>query len=84
MQLMKDYDVTIQYHPGKANVVADVLSQKSISMGSLSFLRVSRWPLVRQFQTIASQSMQFGVSDRGGVLSCVEVKPTFLDQIKVK
>ena len=26
---MKDCDIIIQYHPGKANVVADALSQKS-------------------------------------------------------
>lgn len=27
--MIKDYDVGINYHPGKANVVADVLSWKS-------------------------------------------------------
>ncbi|GKG49181.1 hypothetical protein Tco_0515633, partial [Tanacetum coccineum] len=27
--LLKDYDTNIQYHPSKANVVADALSQKS-------------------------------------------------------
>ena len=25
LELTKDYDITIQYHPGKANVVADAL-----------------------------------------------------------
>ena len=30
MELIKDYDCVIDYHPGKANVVADDLSRKSI------------------------------------------------------
>nr|XP_009799734.1 PREDICTED: uncharacterized protein LOC104245771 [Nicotiana sylvestris] len=34
MELLKDYDCSISYHPRKANVVADALSRKSI--GSLA------------------------------------------------
>jgi hypothetical protein len=29
LELIKDYDLEVHYHPGKANVVADALSQKS-------------------------------------------------------
>ena len=29
LELIKDYDLEVHYHPSKANVVADALSQKS-------------------------------------------------------
>jgi hypothetical protein len=29
LELIKDYDMSLQYHPGKANVVGDALSHKS-------------------------------------------------------
>ena len=38
MDLIKDYDVTIQYHQMKVNVVVDALSQKTVIMGSLAYL----------------------------------------------
>ncbi|XP_075524554.1 uncharacterized protein LOC142556956 [Primulina tabacum] len=36
LELVKDYDCTISYHPGKANVVTDALSRKSgLQLGSM-------------------------------------------------
>ena len=35
LELFKDYDFVIDYHPGKANVVADALSRKMIYSLSL-------------------------------------------------
>ena len=49
IELLKDYDMTIQHNPGKANVVANALSGKEVSMRSLAYLRVSRRPLAREF-----------------------------------
>ena len=35
LELFKDYDYIVDYHPGKTNVVADALSRKIISVLSL-------------------------------------------------
>nr|GFD39972.1 retrotransposon protein, putative, Ty3-gypsy subclass [Tanacetum cinerariifolium] len=37
LELLKDYDTNIQYHLGKANVVADALSQKSGMIACFNF-----------------------------------------------
>ena len=37
MELLNDYDCIIDYHSGKANVVADALSRKST--GSLAYMQ---------------------------------------------
>ena len=35
LELFKDYDCIVDYHPGKANVVADALSKKTVVALSL-------------------------------------------------
>ena len=59
MVLLKDYDVNIQYHPGKANVLEDVVSRKAINRGSLAYLSVTKRPLAKEIQTLESKFMQF-------------------------
>ena len=82
MELLKDYDITILYHPGKANVVADALSRKAGSMGSLAYLQASRRPLAREVQTLANDFMRLEVNEKGGLLASVEARSSFLDKIK--
>jgi hypothetical protein len=38
LELIKDYDLEIHYHPGKANVVADALIRKLFGMKGINFL----------------------------------------------
>ena len=84
MELLKDYDITILYHPGKAYVIADALSRKAGSMGSLAHLQVSRRPLAREVQTLANDLMRLEINEKEGLFACVEARSSFLDEIKGK
>ncbi|XP_070017552.1 uncharacterized protein [Nicotiana sylvestris] len=52
IELLKNYDINVLYHPGKANVVADALSRKS--MGSLAHLETYQRPLAKEVHRLAS------------------------------
>ena len=40
MEFLKDYEFELQYHPGKANVVADALSRKSLHVSSMMIIEL--------------------------------------------
>src|ERR1044072_4004352 len=50
LEFLKDYDFSLNYHPGKANVVVDALSKKSLHM---SMLMVRELDLVEQFRGLS-------------------------------
>ncbi|CAM8905312.1 unnamed protein product [Rhodiola kirilowii] len=63
MELVKDYDCTISYHPGKANVVADALSRKS--MGSLAHIPDTKRKLARDLSQLQDSGVSLRVSEKG-------------------
>nr|AAT77831.1 putative pol polyprotein [Oryza sativa Japonica Group] len=74
LELIKDYDVGIHYHPGKANVVADALSRKS----HCNTLGVRGIPPELNQQM---EALNLSIVGRG-FLATLEAKPTLLDQIR--
>ena len=74
LELIKDYDCTISYHPYKVNVVADALSQKyfgSISLSPLKFLIELR-----------ARNFCFTNDSNGSVMAYLQVKSILLEQVK--
>ena len=74
LELIKDYELEIHYHPGKANVVADALSQKS----HVNMLLATELPpeLLVEFEHL---NLGFVANTHGTAL---EVEPTLEQDIQ--
>ena len=49
MDFLKDYEFDLNYHPGKANVVADTYSKKSLNA---SWMMIKETKLIESFQNL--------------------------------
>jgi hypothetical protein len=74
LELIKDYELKIHYHPGKANVVANALSRKS--QVNMMVAHPMPYELAKEFDRL---SLGFLNSMRGVI---VELEPTLEREIK--
>ena len=77
LELIKDYYYTIEYHPGKANVVADALSRRPKS--SLSHMRSGYLPLLVDLRALG---VILEVEDSAALLATFHVRPILVDRIQ--
>ncbi|WMV25171.1 hypothetical protein MTR67_018556, partial [Solanum verrucosum] len=82
LELLKDYDVSILYHPNKANVVADALSR--LSMGSVSHIEDNKKELVRVVHRLARLGVQLVDYTKGGVMVHNGWESSFVTNLKAR
>ena len=75
MELLKDYDCDILYHPGKANRVADALSRKS----SIAQLMIKEWTLLEK---VRDSEFKFEVSRVSSLLATLRIEPEIQSKVK--
>src|SRR5262249_20210880 len=80
VELLKDYDCQILYHPGKANVVADALSKKL--MGSLNHISEQKRELVKEMNELFNMGLQMEIAESQILIAQFQVKPRLIDEIK--
>ena len=77
LELINDYDCYIEYHPGKANVVADALSRKSSRQ--LAYMLTTQKEI---FSDLQRMGIEFIIKGSSTCFSTLVVKPTLLEKIK--
>ena len=75
MEFLEDYEFTLHCHPGKANVVADVLSRKS--RGVLVSIASWEW---RMLETMGQFGLQYSEQTQGTLGSLVAT-PSLLSRV---
>ena len=80
IELLKDYDCQILYHPGKANVVADALSRKS--MGSLAHVAEQKKEMVKELSKLFSEGLSLEMLETQPMIAQFRVRSKLIDEIR--
>lgn len=75
MDLLKNFDYRIKYHPRRKNVVANALSRKSTEV--LAHLMVSDWCLREAMQRLCIQE-----GDNGRYVASLRAQPILVQKIR--
>ena len=79
LELLKDYDVEILYHLGKANVVADALSRKKTY--GMDTLLIGQKRLLEDLVKLEVEVITERVE---AWIASLRLQPTFLEQVKIR
>ena len=77
LELIKDYGCLINYHPGKANVVADALSRKSSDF--LAALLTTQKEIIKDLERMG---IEIVMGDSQVFMASLTIQPILIEKIK--
>ncbi|XP_073061867.1 uncharacterized protein [Primulina eburnea] len=76
MDLLKDYDCEIQYHPGKVNIIVDALSRKVVDVN------ISSIHVFKLREDICTSGLDFQIQGNAVSVSQISVEPELIHIVK--
>ena len=82
IELLKDYDMNVLYHPNKANVVVHALSR--MTMGSVLHLDKDKKDLSREVHRLATLGVRLEISSNEGDIVHHNSESSLVAEVKSK